>query len=65
MTGFESTINELKKIREFIKIDLSNWDEIRGVFKAKKFDAIIHFASSLIVPESVENPLKYYLNPNC
>ena len=64
VTGFESTINELKKIREFefIKTDLSNSDEIRGVFKAKKFDAIIHFASSLIVPESVENPLKYYLN---
>ncbi len=64
VTGFESTIDELKKIRDFdfIKIDLSNWDEIEGIFKAKKFDAIIHFAASLIVPESVEKPLKYYLN---
>jgi UDP-glucose 4-epimerase len=25
-------------------------------------DAVIHFAGSIIVPESVENPLKYYLN---
>jgi len=64
VTGFKSTIDTLKKIREFdfIETDLSNWDEIEGVFKAKNFDAIIHFAASLIVPESVENPLKYYLN---
>jgi UDP-glucose 4-epimerase len=64
VTGFKSTVDELKKIRDFdfIKADLSNWDEIEGIFKAKKFDAIIHFAASLIVPESVENPLKYYLN---
>jgi len=64
ITGFESTVKELKKIRdfEFIKSDLSNWDETEGVFKAKKFDAIIHFAASLIVPESVEKPLKYYFN---
>ena len=64
ITGFEDTIDTLKEIRdlEFIRADLSNWDEIRGIFKAKKFDAIIHFAASLVVPESVENPLKYYLN---
>ncbi|WP_457562880.1 UDP-glucose 4-epimerase GalE [Caminibacter pacificus] len=64
VTGFESTIDELKKIRDFdfIKADLSNWNEIEGIFKARKFEAIIHFAASLIVPESVENPLKYYLN---
>jgi len=64
VTGFKSTIDTLKEIREFdfIKADLSNWDEIEGIFKAKNFDVIIHFAASLIVPESVENPLKYYLN---
>jgi len=64
VTGFKSTIEELKKIRdfEFIEADLSNWSEIEGIFKARKFDAIIHFAASLIVPESVENPIKYYLN---
>jgi len=64
VTGFKSTIDTLKEIREFtfIKADLSNWNEIEGIFKAKKFDVVIHFAASLIVPESVENPLKYYLN---
>ncbi len=64
VTGFESTIDELKKIRDFdfIKVDLSDWNKIEDIFKKKKFDSIIHFAASLIVPESVENPLKYYLN---
>jgi len=64
VTGFKSTIDTLKEIREFnfIKADLNNWDEVESIFKAKKFDVIIHFAASLIVPERVENPLKYYLN---
>jgi len=63
-TGFKSTIDALKSIRyfDFIQADLSNWDEIRNIFKAKPFDAIIHFAASLIVEESMTNPLKYYLN---
>ncbi len=64
VTGFKDTVDTLKSIREFefIKADLSRWDEIEGIFKTKKFDVIIHFAASLIVPESVEKPLKYYLN---
>jgi UDP-glucose 4-epimerase len=64
VTGFFSTIDTLQKIRsfKFIKADLSNWNEIEGIFKSNEFDSIIHFAASLIVPESVENPLKYYLN---
>src|SRR4029079_9495064 len=28
-------------------------------------DAIIHFAGSVVVPESIENPLAYYLNNTC
>ena len=64
VTGFQSTIDTLQNIRpfKFIKADLSNWDEIEGIFKSNEFDSIIHFAASLIVPESVKNPLKYYLN---
>jgi len=64
VTGFKSTIDTLQQIRpfKFIEADLSNWDEIRGIFKSNEFDGIIHFAASLVVPESVENPLKYYLN---
>jgi len=42
-TGFKSTIDALEKIRrfQFIKADLSNWSEIEGIFKAKRFDSII------------------------
>ena len=64
VTGFQSTIDTLQTIRDFkfIKANLSNWDLIEDIFKKEKFEAIIHFAASLVVPESVENPLKYYLN---
>ena len=58
VTGFKSAV----LYGDFIKADLSNFDEIEGIFKARKFDAVIHFAASLIVPESVKDPLKYYLN---
>jgi UDP-glucose 4-epimerase len=63
-TGFKSTIDRLQQIKkfEFIQADLSRWNKIEKIFKTFRFDAIIHFAASLIVPESVENPLKYYLN---
>ena len=63
-TGFYETIETLKDIRgfDFIETDLSNWGEIEGIFKARSFDVAIHFAASLIVPESVEKPIEYYLN---
>jgi len=68
-TGFLKTVNTLQDIAKlngrtinFIKADLSNWYEIRKVFEEKLFDAVMHFAASIIVPESVEHPLKYYLN---
>ncbi len=63
-TGFMETIETLKTVRDFdfIEIDLSSWEQVESIFKNKRFDAVIHFAASLIVPESVENPIKYYLN---
>ncbi|MEL0024503.1 MAG: UDP-glucose 4-epimerase GalE, partial [Alphaproteobacteria bacterium] len=32
------------------------------LFAEHDFDAVAHFAASIIVPESVTNPIKYYLN---
>ena len=63
-TGFQSTIDTLKTIRdfEFIKVDLKDQNKMEDIFKTKNFNAVIHFAASIIVSESVENPLKYYLN---
>ena len=69
VTGFQKTIDTLSAIAEennksltFIKEDLSNFEKIAVIMSDNHFDAIIHFAASLVVPESVENPLKYYLN---
>ena len=47
---------------EFIDLDLSNFDAVEEVFTSHHFDAIIHFAAHLQVGESVEKPLKYYMN---
>ncbi len=58
VTGFESSI----LYGEFINVDLSDFKKIEDIFSKNKFDAVIHFAASLVVPESVSDPLKYYLN---
>ncbi len=63
-TGSQRTLDTLKSIRDFkfIKLDLKEFDEVENVLKDGNFDTIIHFAASIVVPESVENPLKYYMN---
>jgi UDP-glucose 4-epimerase len=58
VTGFEDSL----LYGTLIKADLSNYDRIEEIFKTHDFDAVIHFAASLVVPESVSDPLKYYLN---
>lgn len=35
---------------------------VEALIEAWKVEAIIHFAGSIVVPESVENPLAYYAN---
>lgn len=66
-TGFEDTIETLKSFGEFefIEQDLSKWEEVETIFQKNQFDVVIHFAASLLVGESVENPLKYYMNNTC
>jgi len=67
-TGHQATIDTLssmfdKKERfKFIEADLSDFENIAQILKEEKFDAILHFAASIVVPESVQNPMKYYLN---
>jgi len=64
VTGFDKTIQTLQKIKnfKFINQDLKEWDKVEKILNEEKFDTIVHFAASLIVPESMENPAKYYLN---
>ena len=48
---------------KFIKGNLKNLDDIRGVFLLNKdIEAVVHFAAYSQVAESVKNPQKYYYN---
>ena len=63
--GHIETIETLKKYGnlKFIKGNLKNLDDIRGVFLSNKdIDSVVHFAAYSQVAESVKNPQKYYYN---
>jgi len=47
---------------ELVVGDLADEDAIEQVFSANRFEAVLHFAANIVVPESVANPLKYYGN---
>lgn len=47
---------------DFVEGDIADAALIADVLKDYSVDAVIHFAGSIVVPESVENPLKYYDN---
>ncbi len=47
---------------ELVVENLENTEVIDQLFAAKKFDAVIHFIGSIVVPESVTDPEKYYAN---
>ncbi|MBS0474378.1 MAG: UDP-glucose 4-epimerase, partial [Proteobacteria bacterium] len=42
--------------------DIEDADLLARIFAEQKIGAVVHFAGSIIVPESVTNPLKYYHN---
>jgi len=58
-TGFAQAVLPPAKL---IKGDLADVEHLRQVLQEDKFSAIIHFAASIVVPESVSDPLKYYQN---
>lgn len=59
MHGIEKIVE--KKVKNYC-IDLCNYETVKRIFETEKFEGIIHFAAFKSVPESVENPLKYYYN---
>ncbi len=64
-TGFSATIGKLivyDNSISFINLDLSDWNKTKELIAKGSFDAVIHFAASLIVPESLVHPHTYYLN---
>jgi UDP-glucose 4-epimerase len=59
VTGFEWAV---PKGAAFVKGDIADQPLVARLIEEHKVGAIIHFAGSVVVPESVENPLKYYEN---
>lgn len=45
-----------------VTADLADMTALDTLFKAERFDAVIHFAAHIVVDESVRNPIKYYKN---
>ena len=46
----------------FFEGDIENAELLAQIFAVQGTRAVMHFAGSIVVPESVENPLKYYHN---
>ena len=47
---------------EFIEGDIGNPDLLEQVFGSMGIDAVIHFAGSIVVPDSITDPIGYYWN---
>ncbi|MDX1588936.1 MAG: UDP-glucose 4-epimerase GalE [Oleiphilaceae bacterium] len=47
---------------ELVVGDLADPGAIESLFQSHRFEAVLHFAAHIVVPESVSNPLKYYSN---
>jgi len=60
-TGFADAVIQ----GELIEGNMGDKELISRVLQDYDVDSVIHFAAHTIVPESVENPLKYYGNNTC
>lgn len=58
-TGFRHAVPDAAA---FVKADIGDMDVVAATIAEHKVEAIIHFAGSIVVPESVEKPLFYYRN---
>lgn len=59
VTGFEWSVPSKAQLEVGNVGDVSF---MRKIFKKHNIEAVIHFAGSVVVPESIEDPLKYYDN---
>ncbi len=58
-TGFRQAVPEAATL---VEGDIGDVDLVSKTIKVHKVDAIIHFAGSIVVPDSVVDPLGYYHN---
>lgn len=59
VTGFRWAVPEGVS---FVEADIGEADAVSRAITDHRIGAIMHFAGSVVVPESVEDPLKYYRN---
>ena len=59
VTGVEA---QIPSRATFVRGDVRDQDLVRRIFGDHAIDAVVHFAGSTVVPESVADPLKYYAN---
>lgn len=57
-TGFEQSILH----GTFVQGNTGDQELVNNILKQHNIESVLHFAAHTIVPESVENPLKYYKN---
>jgi len=60
-TGFRSSVLH----GELIVGETGDQELVTKIITGRDVDTIMHFAAHTVVPESVENPLKYYGNNTC
>jgi UDP-glucose 4-epimerase len=59
VTGFDWAVDERAAL---VECDVADEGRVRAAIRGHHIDAIMHFAGSVVVPESVTDPLKYYRN---
>jgi UDP-glucose 4-epimerase len=59
VTGFDWAVDPRATL---IRCDVADEGRVRAAIRGHHVDAIMHFAGSIVVPESVVDPLKYYRN---
>ena len=61
-TNYKGVCEITGKQLPLIEMDFCELDKVRKLFDTHKIDAVIHFAAFKAVGESVDDPLKYYVN---
>ena len=59
VTGFDWAVDPHASL---VVANVADDDKVRAAIREDKVRAIMHFAGSVVVPESVSDPLKYYRN---
>jgi UDP-glucose 4-epimerase len=58
-TGFRAAVPSSARL---VVGDIGDFELVSNLIRNEAIDAIIHFAAKIVVPESVTDPLGYYLN---